>query len=84
MLDFVTAVHDNFKAAITGDFGSFLADNTKLEPQDLGLNLYCLASDLRHVSGRAKHVDDINWLVDFVDAGINRFSEDDLPGLRPL
>ena len=74
-------VHDHFKAAIAGDFASVLADNAELEPQYFGFDLDCLSGDVRHLGRRAKDVDDINRVVDFIDARIDVFAKDSLPGL---
>src|SRR5262249_55455525 len=81
MFDLATAVHDHFKAAIAGDLAAILTDNAELEPQHFGFNLDCLSGDVRHLGRRTEDVDDIDGVVDFVNARIDAFAKDSLPGL---
>src|SRR4029077_2906759 len=81
MFDLAAPVHDHFKAAIAGDLAAVLADNAELEPQHFGLDLHRLAGDVRHLGRRTKDIDDIDRMIDFVNASINGFTQDGLPGL---
>ena len=81
MFDLAAPVHDHFKAAIAGDLAAILADNAKLEPQHFGFDLDGLSGDFRHLGRRTKDVDDIDRVVDFVNARIDAFAKDSLPGL---
>src|SRR6516165_272638 len=81
MFDLAAPVHDHFKAAIAGDLSAILADNAELEPQHFGFDLDCLSGDVRHLGRRTKDVDDIDRVVEFVNARIDAFAKDSLPSL---
>ena len=81
MFDLAAAVHDYFKAAIAGDLAAVLADNAELEPEHFGFDFHRLSGDVRHLGRRTKDVDYIDRAADFVNASINAFTEDSLPGL---
>ena len=81
VFDLAAPVHDHFKAAIAGDLAAILADNAKLEPQHFGFDLDCLSGDVRHFGRRTKDIDYVDRAADFVNASIDAFTKDSLPGL---
>ena len=81
MFDLAASVHDHFKATIAGDLAAVLADNAELEPQHFGLDLDGLSGDFRHLDRRTKDVEDIDRVVDFVNAGIHALAKNSLPSL---
>ena len=81
MFDLAAPIHDHFKAAIAGDLAAVFAHNAELEPQHFGFDLHCLSGDVRHLGRRTKDIDDIDRVVDFVNACIDAFAKNSLPGL---
>jgi hypothetical protein len=81
MFDLAAPVHDHFKAAIAGDLAAVFADNAELEPYHFGFDLHRLSGDVRRLGRRTKNIHYIDRAADFVNASIDAFTKDSLPGL---
>src|SRR5438132_8610879 len=68
VLDLAAAVHDDLEPGVARDLRAFLVDDTELQPEHLGADLDRLARDLGHLGRGAEDVDDVDRLVDLVDA----------------
>src|SRR5437870_5374384 len=84
VLDLAAAVHDHLEPGVARDFRAFLADDAELQPEHLGADLGRLARDVGHLGRGAEDVDDIDRLVDLVDAAVDAPLEDVLSGLRRI
>ena len=69
-------VLDEGQATRFGNAGCFLRRDPKLEPENLGADLYGLVGDIGAILGWPEHIDDVHRLGDFQQRGVALFAED--------